>query len=133
MEFEVAEDGIRDFVAGCAVQGDEHRGGEIGLHELLHCGVIVADKGLEITGFGAEAEGDREFEEKADVEVAEVGLYCIQKQDDLLTPLVESLFISTVLDRAVEHFAHEHGHGIFEHVVTDTQKRVAKHYVARCI
>ena len=110
VKFEVAEDGICDFVAGCAVQGDEHGGGEIGLHELLHCGVIVADKGLEVTGFGAEAEGDREFEKKADVEVAEVGLYRIQKQDDLLAPLVESFFVCAVFDCAVENFAHEHGH-----------------------
>ena len=110
VKFEVAEDGIRDFVAGCAVQRDEHGGGEIGLHELLHCGVIVTDEGLEVTGFRTEAQRNRQFQKEADVEVAEVRLYRIQKQDDLLAPLVESFFVCAVFDCAVEDFAHEHGH-----------------------
>ena len=51
------------------------------------------------------------------MEVAEIRFDCIQHQDTLPAPLVESLFGSTILDGTVEHLADEHRHRVLQYAV----------------
>ena len=129
MEFEIAEDRFGDFVAGWTVQGDEHGFCSGRVHEFLNYGVVVADERLEVSGFRTEAQRNRQFQKEADVEIAEVGLYGIQKQDNLLTPFIKSFLISTILDCTIKDLTHEHGHRVLEHVITYAKKRMTENKV----
>lgn len=130
MEFNVAEDLLGDFISYRAVEGDEHGLGEGGLHEALDGGIVIADKRLEVTGFRTETKGYGEFEEKPQMEVAEVVLHGVQQEDVPFAPFIETLFCRTFLDDPVEDFAHEHGHGVLEDVAADSEQRVSGSEIA---
>jgi len=66
------------------------------------------------------------------MEIAEVGLDRIEKQNVLFTPFKEPLLISTVLDHTIEDLAHEHRHGILEHAVPYAQERMLGGKVTGC-
>jgi len=132
VEFDVAEDFLGDFVAYRAVERDEHGFGKGQGHESLYYRVVVTDKRHEILGFRAEAESNRKLEEEADMEIAEIGLDRIQHEDVPFTPFEKALFRGSVLDHAIDHLAHEHGHGILEHVAADPEERVAGDQIPGC-
>ena len=59
------------------------------------------------------------------MEVAEVGLDSIQQKDIPFTPFIQARLIDPILDNPVEHLAHEHCHGIFEDIASDSHQRMA--------
>ena len=120
--FDVAEELFGNLVAEGTVHGDEHGLGEGAAHEAFHHVEVFADERLEVAGFGTEAEGDGQFEEEAEVEVAEVGLNGVQKEDATFAPVIEAWLGGSVLDHPVEDFAHEHGDGVLEDVASDSQQ-----------
>ena len=60
------------------------------------------------------------------MEVAEVALHCIKKDDALFAPFKKSGLICPVLDSPVKDLAHEHGHGILEHIFPDARQRMSR-------
>lgn len=124
VEFYVAEDLLRYFISDSAVEGNEHGFCDGQYHELLHYREMVADKRHKVLSLRAEAECYCKFEEESQMEIREIRAYRIQKKDVLFTPLEETLLIGPVLHDSVQDFAEEHGHGILEHVVTDSKQRI---------
>ena len=49
------------------------------------------DKMFKILGLRAESHDDCQFQEKADMEIAEIRLHCIQHQDIRPAPLIQAL------------------------------------------
>ena len=86
MIFYVAEDFLCYFVSGGSVQRYEHGVGKREGHELFHDRIMFADKRHKILRLRAESQGDSQFEEETDMEVAEVGLDRVEEQNVLFTP-----------------------------------------------
>lgn len=133
VEFQVAEDFFRYFVAQGAVQRDEHDVREIFLHQTLYYRIMLSDEGLQVAGFGAESKGYREFEQEPQMEIAEIALHGVQKQDAPFAPFEKPGLIRPVLERAVKDFAHEEGHGILVKVAADAHERMLGREVFRSV
>ena len=88
VEFDIAENFFGDFVSDGSVKGNEHGLGEGGLHETLYHRIVIANKWLKITGFGTETKGNSQFQQEAEMEIAEVGLNGIQQEDVPFTPFI---------------------------------------------
>ena len=101
MIFYVAEDFLRYFVSYRSVQRDQHGVCERKGHELLHNRIMVAYERDKILRLRTESECDSQFEKETDMEIAEIGLDRIEKQDVLFTPFEKALLISPVLDYTV--------------------------------
>lgn len=132
VEFDVAEDFLGDFVAGPAVEWDEHRFGESGRHKAFYHRIMDACEGGKISGFGTEAEGDGKFKEETDMEIAEVSLNAVQQEDIPFTQLVKALFGSSVPDHPVKNLADEHCHRILEDIVPYSEKGMLCRKITGC-
>ena len=132
MIFYVAEDFLRYFVSDWSVQRDQHGVCERKGHELLHDRIMFSYKWHKILRLRAESERNSQFEQEADVEVAEVGPDRVKEQYVLFTPFEKTLLVSSILDDTVKDLAHEHRHGILEHAVPYAQKRMLGGKVAGC-
>ena len=124
VEFYVAENSFCDFIPEGPGQGDEHGFGKGLLHEAFDYVIVFTDKGLQVTCLGTEAQGDGQFQKKMDVEIAEVGLHGVQQHDALLTPLIKTLLHGPFLHDPIQNLAKEHGHGVLEHIVSDSGQRM---------
>ena len=124
MKFDIAEQLFRYFISCLAVKGEEHGLSEGLLHELLYYSKMFTYERSQVAGRGTEAEGDGQFQKVTYMEIAEVGLNGIQKHNILFAPFEEARLVDTVLDRPIEDFAQEHGHGVLEDIATYAQQRI---------
>ena len=124
MEFYVAEYLLRYFVPDCTGEGNKHGPGEGLLHELPHHRMIISDKWTQIAGFGTETQGYGQFKQETYMEITEIRLHGIQKDNALFTPLEEAWFVDSILYCPIKHLGQEHGHGILEDIASDTQKGI---------
>lgn len=131
MEFDVAEEILRYFVSDLSVEGNQHAFCEGLLHEPFHDRVVVSREWYEVLALGAESQSGGEFQKEMDVEVAEVALYGVQKQDLPFAPFEQSGLHRSVLDRAVQDLAHEHGHRVLVDVGPDAVEGVLRRKVPR--
>lgn len=130
MIFYVAEDLLRYFVSDCSVQRDQHAVCKREGHEFLHYRIMLPDKRHKIMRLRTEAKGHGQLEKKTDMEIAEVGLDRVEEEDVFFTPFEKALLVDPILDHTVQDLAHEHRHGVLEHVVPYAQKRVSGNDVA---
>ena len=65
MIFYVAEHLLRYFISERTVHGNEHGLGEGTTHETLHQLEVIPDERTQVTGLGAETEGDCQFKEES--------------------------------------------------------------------
>ena len=93
-------------------------GSNTGVNQQLFCtkcGAALSEDKDFCTSCGSYTE-----KKKTEMEVAEIRLHGIQQENHLLAPVIQPVFITPVLDGPVQDLAHEHGHGILEHVITYT-------------
>ena len=70
-----------------------------------------------------------QFQQKSYVKIAEISLDCIEQKDRLHAPLIQSWFIDTFLKHTEKHLAHEHRHGVLEHIASDASQRTFRRKV----
>ena len=133
MEFDVSENPFCDFISDRSGKRDKHGSGEGFLHEPFHYRKMYSCERHDVHRFRTEAQCDGEFKEETDMEIAEIALNGIQKEDVLLAPLVKTFFVCTVLYGSIQDFCHEHGHRVLEHILADTGKVVFEGYVLSSI
>ena len=130
VEFDIAEDFLRYFISHLSGQRNEHGFGERTLDESFNDGEVLACERLETLCLWTESEGYGQLEQESDMEIAEIAFYRVQQLYAFLAPLEKPLFVATLLDDPVEYFAHEKGHGILEHIASDSVQRIFRVQVA---
>lgn len=124
MEFYIAEDSLRYFVSDCAGKRNQHRFCERFRHESVYDFMMVSGKRHKVTALGTESQFYGVFQQKADMEIAEIGPDDIKSKDASLTPFEQSLLGAAFLYATIEYFAHEHGHGVLVDVVPYPEKGI---------
>ena len=122
---EVAEQQLRDLVAGLAVQGQEHAGAEIGAQQVTHLREVHPGEGRQVLQRGGEAERGGELQQETEVVIGIVPFQRIQGQDGTLEPGEETLLAAAVPDGPVQHLAHEEGHRALGCAGAQANQRIA--------
>ena len=121
---DVLEDALGDLVAVGASQWKQHRLAERAGQQGLDVVEMLAGKRGETDRVGIEAKDGAEFQQEPKVEISEVALQGIQRQDAFLQPIHQPVLVRLVLYNTEKHLAHKKRHRVLMNIPADPHERI---------